>query len=427
MPTIKLKVRGKTNPSPVYLRFINGRAIDIPCKTPILLNPAHWDVEKQRIKNVIEVKNRDELNSKIVKLKAHLFEEFNNDFLSGEIIDSEWINKKVNEFFKRPKNEVKKVIEKHHLYYTDFTKWWLQNKAATYKTAKGTYISSKSINQYGSFYEIVLKYETIRSKKLKLVNISEEVIQDFISFMQNEEKYAYNTIKRHFNRFTFFLRRAEGSNISVNQNYKEKFFIAKNQEDIMEPILTEEEIELIFNKDFSFDDHLDNIRDNFIIGLRTGLRISDFNNNLTDKHLSGDYIEIVTSKTGAMINIPIHPMVHTILKKRHGLLPQKFSDQEFNRQVKIICQLCNIDEVIPGKVTKILEGNIKRDIPGYYEKYKLVSSHICRRSFATNLYGKVPNSVIQHVGGWATETMMLHYIKKSKRDYAEALNIQYNK
>jgi hypothetical protein len=46
----------------------------------------------------------------------------------------------------------------------------------------------------------------------------------------------------------------------------------------------------------------------------------------------------------------------------------------------------------------------------YYQKHELVSSHICT-ILATNLFGSA-NHVIQAVGGWATEQMMLHYIKK---------------
>jgi hypothetical protein len=33
----------------------------------------------------------------------------------------------------------------------------------------------------------------------------------------------------------------------------------------------------------------------------------------------------------------------------------------------------------------------------------------------------VPNYVIQAVGGWSTEKMMLHYIKKSNREQAAEL------
>ena len=84
--------------------------------------------------------------------------------------------------------------------------------------------------------------------------------------------------------------------------------------------------------------------------------------------------------------------------------------------------LANIDQKIKGGITIVdEETGVKRKVYDVYKKYKLVSSHICRRSFATNLFGKVPNKVIQDIGGWAKEDMFLHYIKKTKRESADQL------
>jgi integrase len=91
---------------------------------------------------------------------------------------------------------------------------------------------------------------------------------------------------------------------------------------------------------------------------------------------------------------------------------------------KILCEKAKINQITEGT---LFDGATKRNVVGYYEKYKLVSSHICRRSFATNLFGKVPNHVIQAVGGWASEQMMLHYIKKTNTEHAEVLKDYWHK
>jgi hypothetical protein len=62
----------------------------------------------------------------------------------------------------------------------------------------------------------------------------------------------------------------------------------------------------------------------------------------------------------------------------------------------------------------VFDTDTKRNKLDYYKKYELVSSHICRRHLQLNLFGKVPNYVIQAVGGWSTEKMMLHYIKSNR-------------
>jgi hypothetical protein len=54
---------------------------------------------------------------------------------------------------------------------------------------------------------------------------------------------------------------------------------------------------------------------------------------------------------------------------------------------------------------------------GLYQKYELIASHIGRRSFATNHYGKFPNQVIMKVTGHLTEQQFLEYIGKKDTEH----------
>lgn len=58
---------------------------------------------------------------------------------------------------------------------------------------------------------------------------------------------------------------------------------------------------------------------------------------------------------------------------------------------------------------------------GNYKKYELVTSHIGRRSFATNFYGTIPTTYLIYVTGHSTESMFLNYIGKSNKDLAMEL------
>lgn len=423
MATVKLYLATDKNPANIYIRFLNGRAIDIVSQINVFVNPKTWDKDRQKIRNVIEVPNRDTLNSKFDKLKTFVVDEFNLDFMDGQIIDKQWLDSAVSKFFNRPKQEVKKTIESHNVYYSDFANWWLNNKAKTWKTEKNAYLNTTAIKQYKSFVKIFEKFERKKNVKVRFKTLTSDQINDFVTFLEDDEVYAENTVLRHVSRLTFFCNRAEGLNIDVNKNFQEKIFITKTEE-VMEPYHPENEIESIFKYDFSYNETLDDVCDNYIIGLWTGLRVSDFNNNLDISNIDGDFIEIKTEKTDTWVSIPIHPHVRQILNKRMGLLPPKLSDQKFNKYIKDICFVVGIDNEMRGK---LFDKETKRDIIGVYPKYKLVSSHICRRSFATNLYGLVPNAVIQEVGGWSTEKMMLKYIKKTKRESAEVIRDTWKK
>lgn len=70
---------------------------------------------------------------------------------------------------------------------------------------------------------------------------------------------------------------------------------------------------------------------------------------------------------------------------------------------------------------------IHRKIFGKYPKHELVSSHICRRSFATNLYGKIDTLTIMKITGHQTEKQFLNYIKITPKEYAVRLKQLWSK
>jgi integrase len=93
-----------------------------------------------------------------------------------------------------------------------------------------------------------------------------------------------------------------------------------------------------------------------------------------------------------------------------------------NDYIKIVCEKVGINEDVEGSKTTEIKKKVWRKIKGIYKKHELVSTHICRRSFATNHYGKLPTPVIMAVTGHTTEKMFLNYIGKTAKDNAETLS-----
>jgi integrase len=424
MATIKLIVKGTKNPSTLYIRFINGRSFDISCSTNLSVDPSQWDSKKSNYKNLSSISDRVKKQAKFEKLKIGILEAYNDSFMMGDIIDKNWLNNAVSSYFNRPKQEKRLSIEKHYVYYSDFALWWIENKAPKWKTDKNKMLSKRVIMQYQSFLKIWKSFEG--QKAYKIQDVSNEILDQFTTFMTSKD-YASNTTKRQIARAKFFISRAKTEGIKTDPTYQDRVFVEKDQEEIDHPYLNEKEIDSVYDLDLSNDLSLDNIRDNAIIGLWTGLRISDFNKNLDISNIDGDYIRIKTQKTGAWVTIPLHPQVRKVIKKRHGNLPVKTSDKHFNEQIKVICMLAEIDQQIKGGVIVVDEKTKeKRKVYGLHKKYKLVSSHICRRSFASNLFGHISNRDLMNICGWAKEDMMLHYIKKTKTESADELKKYWN-
>lgn len=426
MATVNFSIKTKKNPSSIYVRFISGVNVDIITTSGIYINPNFWDAKNQRIRNVIEVQNRDEINKKLTSLKIAIIDEYNIAFMTGEVIDSQWLKNTIHNFFSRPTTGADQKILPHTVYLSDFATWWLENKAPKHKVSASKYMDERTISHYQILRDIIVRFE--KKNKVRLRDITAELMDEFSTFLTQNENYAQKTAKRMVSRFKFFCARAEEENIETNKNYKQRVFVDAKEKDYKEPYLNEEEIERIFKYDFSYNDALDNARDNFVIGLRSGLRVSDFLSRLQTDNIQDGFIEIKTKKTGNSVAIPIHPQVEKILEKRKGNLPRKISDQKFNDYIKIIGQIVEIDNEIPGAIVVVdKETKKKRKEFGIYPKYKLLTSHICRRSFATLLFGKVPNSVIMSVAGWKSEQQLLHYIKRTNMEDAKILKKYWEK
>jgi integrase len=161
------------------------------------------------------------------------------------------------------------------------------------------------------------------------------------------------------------------------------------------------------------------VRDLFIIGANTGLRFSDFTdikpeNIKEDKE--GAFIEIIQFKTKRKVVIPIDTTVRTILQKYNNVLPEAVSNQKFNEYIKEVAQRCEslqgLEFLCYVKGGKSIEENV--------ERWKMISSHTARRSFATNAYERgTPVNAIMAITDHKTEKAFLAYIKTSKRKHAE--------
>jgi integrase len=179
--------------------------------------------------------------------------------------------------------------------------------------------------------------------------------------------------------------------------------------------LTKEELQLIESAELEHD-YLDNSRDWLLISCETGQRVSDFMRfNKEQIRFEGDVplIEFTQVKTNKIMSIPLSKKVRSILEKRNGEFPRKISDQKYNVYIKEVCKIAEIDEVIKGSKQDTIK---KRKVRGNFPKFELVTSHIGRRSFATNNYGRIPTPLLMNVTGHTTEGMFLEYIGKTQTD-----------
>ena len=137
-------------------------------------------------------------------------------------------------------------------------------------------------------------------------------------------------------------------------------------------------------------------------------------------------LDITQQKTNKYVTIPLLPEVLEILNKYNGRFPAVISEQKFNKYVKEVGEKSGIDEPTYGGILTKIDSNKNRKVFGTYPKYELITSHIGRRSFATNLYGKFSTPLIMNVTGHSKESTFLEYIGKTSGDLAIDLAKKYS-
>jgi integrase len=128
-------------------------------------------------------------------------------------------------------------------------------------------------------------------------------------------------------------------------------------------------------------------------------------------------IKIQTQKTGVIVVIPLHRYVKEIIDKYEGVPPQNISNQKMNGYLKELGQEAKIKD---GTLISLTKGGNRQSI--VHEKWKLITTHTARRSFASNAYlAGVPAISLMKITGHHTEKSFLKYIKISQEDNANKL------
>jgi len=419
MAKVKFMVKTKGNPSQIYVRFYHSRSFDTSCGSKFIVNPKYWSNAQQKVKATMDNPFDANLNKKLDALKERIILQYNTSYNEGIEITSNWLQKIVATFHSQP---LKSEDNKKFLLYPYFQSFVAKAKTKI-NPATGFILDGKTIAKYNSTASLIKDFEEINEVKLRFNSLDENFHSSIIHYLKNIKMLGSTTCNKHVNIIKMVCRQAETDQINVNPYVLSKSFYVKRDK-TYDPYLNETEINHIFELDYTNNQRLDNARDWLIIGVWTGLRISDIS-RLTKLNVSDNKIEITTAKTNARAIIPIHPNVQEILDKRNGEFPKKISNQKFNKYIKEVSEDAGITEnIFGGKMIKIKLDKDETDfrkVLDFYPKNELVTSHICRRSFATNHYGKIPNRTIMAITTHSNEVQFEKYLKQTQMEHVEKL------
>ena len=401
MAIIKFLIQSKKDDAPIYVRFRDGRTIDLKVKTNFFVNPKEWNQEKEapRHTKTVLLKN---LDTDLSNLKSKIKESFNSSDREGKNIDSEWLREII---FPSKTTTLPNKLVPYFTYYI---------------LLKGNSITPNTIKKIKSYKKFLIKFEKNKKKNYQINEIDLAFQQRLLEYSE-ENCYHNNYISDVLKYVKTICKNAKTNGVKVNPQ-TESLSIKKTK--VPFTYLTEQDIEKIEIFDFKAD-YLDNVRDWLLISCETGQRVSDFmrfdnfmvKDATTPKGKKIKILEFSQKKTDKQMGIFLTPKVEKILLKRNGQFPRKISEQRYNEYVKIVCEEAGINEIVEGSMK---DKESKRQITGKFEKYKLICSHTGRRSFASNNYMKYPIGYLKSQTGHTSERTFLDYIGKTNLDYSLA-------
>ena len=188
------------------------------------------------------------------------------------------------------------------------------------------------------------------------------------------------------------------------------------QEEVDHIYLTADEIQAIAAVDCKDDEELERVQDFFVIGCLTGLRFSDIS-RIRPEYLDNEgFLNIRQKKTSGRIVIPLRKQVKEVLAKYGGQAPD-IDSFTFNKRIKELGDGAGLHQKVEIEHKR---GTIKES--QLLEKYKLISSHTCRRSFCTNAYlDGIDVQLIMKISGHKSEKAFRRYLKISNYEAAQKL------
>ncbi len=412
MATVKFFLKGSNNPSTIYVRFRHGRKFDFTKSTSLLINPKYWNNAKGSVKQVSAFQDKLNLQTDLNKLNNHLLNSFNLAYTDGVVISSDWLSNTINNHFNQSEG-----IDLNM--FSDYAEYFHNNLMNKVQNNGKTGVTKATFAKYKTVIGKVNEFQKSRKRKLKVSDIDAKFHKDFIYFLHNTQKLNFNTTGKYLVFVKTICLDAKKYGIKISKDIENGNF-KPTKEDVSFVTLSENEITQIKNKDFKDLPYLENAKQWLIIGLWTGARVSDLL-NFTIDNVNNGFIEYTSKKTDQKIILPLHKDVKDILTANNGEFPRKISNQKYNDYIKKVCELAEINQMVKGSKNVKIKDKVWRKVKGEYLKHELVSTHICRRSFATNHYGKLPTPVIMAVTGHTTEKMFLRYIGKSAKDNANEL------
>jgi integrase len=414
---IKSRLSGKkgSEKKEIYLTYHSGK-INITAGSDISINEKWLEYVTGKTNNTpFSRRKLSDAENEILAYHKQMREEYNSlkTFIEDvEIknieksqITSQWLADCINKFYKKGVHKEKSMLD----HVNDFI-----TKYPTRNNTKGG--NFKNIHQYINLRDKIKCFaKSKRRNDFEVSEIDKDFIQDFNTFLNSISKpkpLSANTIGK-YNKCLKAVLKDKGvydskkCKITIQKLDVDKVFCNENELDIMKalPNLSVKYQKTLYT---------------FLVLAYTGCRISDLQTFINTPIINGT-ITFRQQKTNNKVSIPIlYPDTEKYIEKCKSI--GIMTNTNLNSYIKDICEMAGFNEMV--SITSIKGGQTKTEL---IEKYKLITSHTGRRSFATNmvLRGVSPYAIMK-ITGHKTYAAFKAYICCDIDDTVELMKKQFN-
>jgi integrase len=409
MAKVKFFTRSKKEVQPIRIRFshtVKSKTTSLFATTKETVPAVFWNNKTGKVVKSAYFPDYEKLANTLEEINRSITDSFK--YTPVNDVDTDWLNTCIDQYYFPEKylstDTLFGYIQKHFI-----------NEVDRRINRYGDSLSYRRKREYAEVFETLKKFKEEKNiKELDFHHMNEDFYLDFVQYLK-EKGLKKNTIGKKIKVLKTFLNSAYKRNI-----HDFRYFMSWEppSEDVDNIALSEKEIQKFYDFDFSNNKRLERVRDRFIIGCWSGLRVGDLS-RVTNEDIQDGYINVKTQKVPKGVYIPIfNQMVKNIIDKYDGM-PPTISDQKFNEYIKEAAQIAKLDEKADYKSpVKVEEITVYKHLP----KHQLISSHTMRRTFCTNMYSRNVNIVtIMAVSGHTSERTFLNYIKVSSKEHAKRM------
>lgn len=408
MPKISFRIRSDKAQAGIYLYFYSSKKVRFEFPIGITVRTAFWDKRYMRVKD--NAPEASQINEMLENIVSHMLRYLNTN---GHLkLKKKELKTQVKLALGRPVKMEKQLSVQARNYV----------KQAPYlrsTVSGGLGLTKNTERLYRRFAELVEEYDAFTNQPMMLSGLHKRCVDGFVRWMFEEKRYAVNNVGTQVKCIKTISRNADVEGMKVHRYALSlKTFSLSRHERYLQ-VISEKEIDDLKNLYTTLSGLDRTVCAWMIIGLYTGQRVGDLlamKPEQIKQGKNGVLVNVLQQKTNLQVTIGVSdPFVIDILETS---FPKQINAVTFNRELKIIARLAGMTEVVTGR--KVNPQTRRKEL-GEYPKYSLLSAHDLRRSFATNLYGKVPTPLIMKMTGHQKEGNFLLYIGEhpNKDHYAE--------